>query len=372
MLARYICLAALFVVNAETSRGNEVSACPSSHCPIAAAPNGSAETSVQAATPGRLPEPLASTDVSSSDACAQPADAVCSAPQCPIAADQVQNKEDAKAALEQKRRERDALDAEIRALEQFTGPAQILVSVTMVEVSRTKLRALGVDWARVGETAAAPEARSKNVESVLELLNGGRSGRALGVGSGNFTNVVIDRDDAFLGILEALRRKNIAKVLAEPKLVVASGRPASLHVGGEIPVAGPDGGTPVEYKEFGTRVDCLATQLSDGRIRLEARPRVTELLEGKTIEVHGTRMPAISVRTIDTAAELKSGQTVVLAGLVQERTEAAEAPDPESEGGKRLEDRVNEVELLVLMKCEVVEPIVAGQAPDTPAAPVRR
>ena len=58
-----------------------------------------------------------------------------------------------------------------------------------------------------------------------------------------------------------------------------SGRPAQFNEGGEIPILVPQGlgQVAIEYKPFGTQVDFLPIVLGNGKIRLEVRPRVSDL-----------------------------------------------------------------------------------------------
>ena len=90
---------------------------------------------------------------------------------------------------------------------------------------------------------------------------------------------VVSDNSAFLGFLEALKRENLLKVLAEPNLVTVSGRPASYLVGGEVPYPQPTGfgNISINFKPFGTQIDFVPIVLGNGGVRLEVRPQVSEL-----------------------------------------------------------------------------------------------
>lgn len=204
--------------------------------------------------------------------------------------------------------QRQHLSARLRALEHEVAaqrrsharPPQILVKMKVVELSRTKLRALGFDFAEL-DAKAGPR-------PVTDA----------------FRSRVVDEPSKFSDILETLSKDRLAKVLAAPQLVVLSGRPACLHVGGRCPVRVPqeDGSEKVELCEYGTRVDLVATAKGAETVRLEIRPRISELVPGDKTGAGEQRPPALRVREIDTAVELKSGQTLVLGGLVQDRVTA--------------------------------------------------
>ena len=127
------------------------------------------------------------------------------------------------------------------------------------------------------------------------------------------------------------------KVLAETAMTTTSGRLASFSAVGESPVLSQSNGkSSIEYKKVGTQLDCVPVVLGSDRIRLEVRPRVSQIDDSRDMTVGGVTVPGIRVRQFDTAFELKIGQTILLAGLPQNRaktelvimirTESAEGP----------------------------------------------
>ena len=132
---------------------------------------------------------------------------------------------------------------------------------------------------------------------------------------------VIENDEVLLKAVDELKKAGALVVLAEPTLATVTGRPASLHVGGEFPIPIPEsnGGSTIEFREFGTRLDLLPVVLGNGRIRLELRPCICEIDAQRSIVVGDVTVPGLRTRFVDTAIEMSVGQTFVLAGLVQER-----------------------------------------------------
>ncbi len=245
------------------------------------------------------------------------------------------------------------------------GVHQVLLHVKAMEVSRTKLRSLGFDWTYIdGES----------------LVSSGVSGLLGTVGLGSFTTGpaatvkfdIVDGDTTFMGVLEALRQDNLAKILAEPTLVTTSGRPAFFHVGGEVPYLVPQGlgTTAIEYKEYGTRVDFVPIVLGNGRIRLEVRPRVSDIDAGRSIVVDGQVVYAFSKHEVDTGVEMQAGQTLAIAGLVQNRIESQRRGLPVigempyvGPAFRRVEEQMNEIELLVFVTPELVDAMDAEEVP---------
>lgn len=246
------------------------------------------------------------------------------------------------------------------------GVQQVLLKVKVMEVSRTKLRELGSDWAVIdGNNILAASNVSQLLASTGTILNTGGDLIKTGNTAGQtFQFGVFSGNLAFIGVLDALQQRNVAKILAEPNLVAVSGRPAQFNVGGEFPILVPQslGTTSIEYKKYGTQIDFLPIVLGNGRIRLEVRPRITERDPTLSVEIQGTSVPALTLREVDTAVEMQAGQTFALAGLVQMRTESQVRGLPWVSDlpvigfpFRKTEDRVNEIELLIMVTPEFVD-----------------
>ncbi len=279
----------------------------------------------------------------------------CNNPECETAKQQqpsprcdsrCQKKIEQQALLQQKIAELNCLQTEIDELRRSTGtPQQVLVRVQALEISRTKLRELGTDLSLSSDDKTA----KKPAQASLQLQNS----------NGGFG--VVDDGESFLAFIEALQQKNVAKVLAEPSLVVVSGRPAAFNVGGEFPIPSPPGSQQaVDFQPFGTKVDVLAVAQGDNRVRLELRFRVSERDDSRSVEIEGTRVPALHVRQFDSTVELEYGQTGLLTGLVQRRTELRQ-----TEAGNENVD--HEVELLFVVTPESVSTVAAIPTLSSPA-----
>ena len=198
------------------------------------------------------------------------------------------------------------------------GVHTIMLQTQVMEVSRTKLQQLGIDW-------SLSSGNDFVTQSVGGLIKAGATTPAL-INAGNETIKfgIVDNGNAFFGLLRALRQKNLAKVMADPTVVAIDGRPASFNSGGEFPIIVPAGlgQVGIEFREFGTRLDFVAKVRGDSRIWLEVRPTISEIDPGRSVTINGTSVPGIRSRFVDTAVELRAGQTLALAGLLQIRTES--------------------------------------------------
>lgn len=125
-----------------------------------------------------------------------------------------------------------------------------------------------------------------------------------------------------LDILQAIdlgERNGQVSTLAEPNLTALSGETSSFLAGGEfpIPVSQGLGAVSIEYKQYGISLAYTPTVLSDGRISLRVRPEVSQLTSSGAVQINGTTIPALSTRRAETTVELGSGQSMMIAGLLQ-------------------------------------------------------
>jgi len=196
------------------------------------------------------------------------------------------------------------------------GVHTIMLQTQVMEVSRTKLQSLGIDW-------SLGFGNDFVTQSASGLLQAGQMTPTL-LGTETLKFGIVDNSNAFFGLIRMLRQKNLAKVMADPTVVAIDGRPASFNSGGEFPILVPAGlgQVGIEFREFGTRLDFVAKVRGDSRIWLEVRPTISEIDPGRSVVINGTSIPGIRSRFVDTAVELRAGQTLALAGLLQIRTES--------------------------------------------------
>lgn len=190
-----------------------------------------------------------------------------------------------------------------------TSSQQVQLNVRFVEVNRQSITKLGVkaganfvqgldgsNW--VFEDGAFPQARAGAGQIVGQLVAGGLS---------------ID------ATIDALETKGLARRLAEPNLVARSGQKASFLAGGEfpIPVAQKEGVVTIEFKKYGVSLDFTPTVLKDGLISLDIAPEVSAVDQSNAYNVGGISIPGFIVRRAETSVDLKSGQSFMMAGLLQ-------------------------------------------------------
>ncbi len=203
---------------------------------------------------------------------------------------------------------------------------QVALHVKVVEVSLSKLKQLGFD------IMTAP---------------------AAGETGGDGANVTLGHLKAIAGLMKALERENMVKVLAEPTIVLVSGRPVTFKSGGTMamPVVQPDKSIDTRYQEFGTQINASIMLLDEHRVRVEIRPRITQLCPALGHAANGTSIPGFVVDEIDTGFEMELGKTALLGGHVQERVRAEK--DPETLEPKMVR---SQVQTLFMVTPSLIEP----------------
>lgn len=248
------------------------------------------------------------------------------------------------------------------------GVQQVMLKVKIMEVQRTKLRRLGIDF--ISSSPGNGSIRSNPAQlfsidpttgAVIDTVSNATTAFGL-IGSG----------DAFFGFIDALKEEKLLKVLSEPALLATNGRPATLLSGGEFPVLVPQslGTVSIEWREFGVRMEAVPVILGNGMVRLEVMPEVTERDFANATTLQGTTIPALTTRRVNTQAELGFGQTLMLAGLLSSRQNSETAKIPffgelpwVGALFRKMQYDDVETELVILITPELVAPMSAEQVP---------
>jgi pilus assembly protein CpaC len=261
------------------------------------------------------------------------------------------------------------------------GVQEILLHVKVFAVSRTKLRNLGFDFTHSNGGSFVGSSISGLLDASKATTGGAiSSGAANDLAGDTFRFGIVsgNGNSAFFGFIDAMRKYSLAKVIAEPTLVTVSGRPASFNDGGEIPILEPGGlgTTTIDWKKFGTQIDFVPIVLGNGRIRLEVRPRVSQLDYSIGVTVPGTTTitPGLDVREVDTGVEMQPGQTLAIAGLLYKEVDYTNTGIPlladlpwVGAAFRNTHEQVNEKELLIMITPELVDAMNPGEVP--PCAP---
>lgn len=243
------------------------------------------------------------------------------------------------------------------------------------------------------ETQILLKVRFANVDRAISTdlgfnIASGAFNQATQVGTGQFSgpqvstagtislsdalNVFLFRKDLNLGAtIKALESKSLLETLAEPNVLAINGKPASFITGGEFPypVVGALGAVTISFREFGIRINFLPVITPRGTIQMRVAPEVSALDFANAVTFQGSTVPALSTRRVETNVELESGQSFVIAGLLDNRMTETLSKIPGLSAipllGKLFQSRTqqrNNSELLVIVTPEIVRPVPADQS----------
>ncbi|OJH35035.1 type II and III secretion system protein family protein [Cystobacter ferrugineus] len=107
------------------------------------------------------------------------------------------------------------------------------------------------------------------------------------------------------------------RLLAQPKLVCASGEKAEFLAGGEVPVPLiTQNQFSVEYKPYGVILNLRPTADSNGNIQTEIEAEASELDTSVAVSIGGSAaIPGFRTRKVKTNVTVRHGETIVLSGV---------------------------------------------------------
>ncbi len=266
------------------------------------------------------------------------------------------------------------------------GVQQVMLKVRIAELNRTAFREMGADWLyrdssgrTFGSLISGAGTASATGENILSAAISSIAGLSSGQNTTGFA--IIPNGNIEL-VLAALRENQILSVLAEPNLVAMHGQEASFLAGGEFPVPVPQGfsdAITIQYKQFGVQLHFVPYILDDETIRLHVAPEVSTIDNAIGVTTNnGTSVPGINTRRVKTAVELRQGQTLAVAGLLQVTMDGETARIPGlgdipylgSLFSNTTHQRV-EKELLVLVTPYFVDAMEEHQVPQLPGADIQ-
>ncbi|MEZ9876607.1 type II and III secretion system protein family protein [Vibrio breoganii] len=224
----------------------------------------------------------------------------------------------------------DAGQAEAGVINLMTigGAQQVMLEVTVAEVQRSLVRRFDSNfhffqksgdftWGITGAGGGVGESGG----SILPILGD------IGTNDFGILGGFVDSNTLFTFALDIAKENGVAKVLAEPNLTTLSGSQAKFLAGGEFPIPVPsDDGIGIEYKEYGVALDFIPIVLSDQKINLELAVSVSEVAATGALSYNpgdsnaAYIVPPVTKRSASSTLELADGQTIGIAGLLNENS----------------------------------------------------
>ena len=201
----------------------------------------------------------------------------------------------------------------------------VIMDVKVVEFPVNELREIGLKWAAAGGVATgaiwSPLRRGDNANYQINLP--GTNPPPISTGGGGPVNLpsglnVLSLINLGLNAqLNLLAQNGSASILAEPQLSARNGAKASFLAGGEYPyTVSTINGPTVVFKPYGIKLDILPRVDRNGVIRATIESEVSSL----DPSVATAAGPAILSRKTNTEFNVRSGETMVLSGLLSRKT----------------------------------------------------
>ncbi|MGH9469338.1 MAG: hypothetical protein ACRD1N_03225 [Terriglobia bacterium] len=216
------------------------------------------------------------------------------------------------------------------------GKAEVLISVTVLEADKDRLRDLGLAPVPLsGDTLAAvgltPPASSSSSGSTSSPSSSVTLSQIPRLTTGNFSI-------ALPGVIaNALLSDTRTHILENPEIRATAGEEARLNIGESVPIATGSFGVPTagvvgsatsgfgllantqfQYKDVGVLMDITPNVAANGDIVLKAK--ITISAEGAPVNIGGIEEPTFTQREVDHTIRLKEGEVSLLGGLIQTTT----------------------------------------------------
>ncbi len=186
---------------------------------------------------------------------------------------------------------------------------QVELAAHIVTINEKSLRELGVKW-NLGDGVADAPGKVGQVAAMSADLSVASATTRVGFNIGR----MLDFE------LSALEQEQKLDIIASPRLLASHLQPASIKQGSEIPYqvsSGESGATSVEFKEAVLGMEVTPTVLGEGRVRLKLH--ISQNMPGQVLQQAEGETLAIDKQEIETQVEVKSGETLALGGIFQQK-----------------------------------------------------
>ncbi|HJV73496.1 MAG TPA: pilus assembly protein N-terminal domain-containing protein [Noviherbaspirillum sp.] len=201
----------------------------------------------------------------------------------------------------------------------------VMLDVKVVEFPVDELREIGVKWSATGGAAIGgiwrPLTRGHDGPYQINIQTGQNNAPPVtnpadvaGTIFPSALNAVAAANLGLNGQLALLAQNGKASILAEPQLAARSGSKASFLAGGEFPYSVSNlNGVTVIFKPYGIKLDIQPKVDRNGTIRATIDSEVSKI--DPSVSTAGG--PALLTRKTNTEFNVRSGETIVLSGLIQ-------------------------------------------------------
>lgn len=191
------------------------------------------------------------------------------------------------------------------------APMQVLIEASIVEVSLTGNLEYGVEWYLQNGLS-----RDREGGALLDL---GTSGIGPKVPGFSYT---ISKANVVRAALNAVATKQQVRLLSSPSILVLNNHTANIQVGQQQPILSSTSATTgssfisqsITYKDTGVLLSVTPSVNAGGLISMDISQQVTDVGEEDNV----TKQRSFQTRQIQTRVAVRSGESIVLGGLIRE------------------------------------------------------
>lgn len=192
------------------------------------------------------------------------------------------------------------------------SPSQVLIEASIVEVNLTGNLQYGVEWFVQNNLSRGREGQA--------LLNFNQTGD-IGPKQPGFSYTILNKAGVVRATLNALAENSQVRLLSSPSVMVLNNHNATIQVGQQQPIKSSTSVTTgnlvtesIVYKDTGVMLSVTPSVNAGGLITLDISQQVTDVGDLDT----ATGQRAFLTRQIQTRVAVRSGEPIVLGGLIRE------------------------------------------------------
>jgi len=192
------------------------------------------------------------------------------------------------------------------------APSQVLIEASIVEVSLTGNLQYGVEWFVQNSISGGREG-----QALLNLRDSG----AIAPKQPGFSYTILNKAGVVRATLNALAEKSQVRLLSSPSVLVLNNHNATIQVGQQQPIKSSTSVTTgnlvtesITYKDTGVMLSVTPSVNAGGLITMDISQQVTDVGDADT----ATGQRAFLTRQIQTRVAVRSGEPIVLGGLIRE------------------------------------------------------
>ncbi len=201
--------------------------------------------------------------------------------------------------------------------------AQVLIEASIVEVTLGDDLRYGLQWAFRGGVGGGYSG-----QGTISSVGGGALGPALS----GFSYTLSNAAGNITAVLNALAARSKLKVISSPSLMVLDNHTASIAVGDQQPVKTgtvTNGnvvvGDNIQYKDTGVMLNVTPSVNSGDLVTLDIQQSITDV--GADIDAATGQRPFLQ-RQINSRVAVRSGETLVLGGLIKDSSSSGRSGVP--------------------------------------------